>query len=318
MKTAISKKKTAWQVIRDFLLVAIGISFYVLAWVIFLVPNNLVGGGVSGISSIVQYATGIKMGYTYFAINAVLLIIGFRHLGPGFAVKTVFATILASVGLNLLQDVVPYEFIKAIAIDNGKLISTIIGGVLTGIGIGIAMQGGGSSGGTDIIALMASKHTTVSTGRMILWMDVAVILCSALVPSYLEDGSLMPFAEKITTVVYGLVMVTVNGVAIDFYLSGSRQSVQVMIMSKKYEEIADIITNDLHRGVTVLPAKGWYTKVDSHVLMVITRKTDTKMLLRYVKSVDPDAFLSITSATGVYGNGFDALRKVAFREDKKS
>ncbi len=315
----INNKQSIWQIIRDFLLVTVGISLYVLAWVLFLVPNNLVGGGVSGISSIVQYATGgfIKMGYTYFVINAILLIIGFKYLGPKFAVKTIFAIVLASVGLNVLQDLIPYSFIKSIAIDNGKLISTILGGLLTGVGIGIAMQGGGSSGGTDIIALMVSKHTTISTGRMILWMDVAIILASTFIPSYLPDGSLMPFAEKVTTVVYGLVMVSVNGVAIDLYLSGSRQSVQIFIMSKKYEEIADLITGELHRGVTVLPAKGWYTKTESHVLMVITRKTDTKVLLRYIKAVDPDAFLSIASVTGVYGNGFDEIKSSAFKSEKK-
>ena len=143
---------------------------------------------------------------------------------------------------------------------------------------------------------------------MILFMDVAIILSSLLVPSYTSDGTLMPWADKITTVVYGFILVVIVSTVLDLYLSGSRQSVQLFILSQKFDQIADAITNDLHRGVTVLDGKGWYTKNDVKVVMVITRKTDLNVLLKYINAIDSNAFVSVSSVTGVYGKGFDTIK----------
>ena len=303
--------KSVLRFIKEYALITLGILLYVLGWTLFLIPNNLVGGGVSGAASIIQYATHgtVKIGTTYFLVNAVLLVIGMFTLGKAFGGKTVYAVILASIGLNVLQGLIPEEITQILAVDNGKLMSTIMGGILVGVGIGMTMSQGGSSGGTDIIALVVNKYRNVSPGRMILWMDVVIILSSLVVPSYTAEGTLLPWPEKITTVVYGFILVVINSTVLDLYLSGSRQSVQVFVLSKKYEEIADLITNDLHRGVTVLDGKGWYTKNDTEVLMVITRRTDQSLLLRMIKSVDPDAFVSINSVTGVYGKGFDQIKE---------
>ncbi len=303
-------KKNVLTFFKEYSLITLGILLYVVAWAIFLVPNNLVGGGVSGVASIVQYGTNgfIKIGTTYFFINAILLIIALFVLGKSFGGKTVYAVIVASIGLNLLQDVIPREIVQALAVDNGKLMSTIMGGIMAGVGIGLTMSQGGSTGGTDIIALIVNKYRNVSPGRMILWMDVVIILSSMLVPSYTADGTLLPWTEKVTTVVYGFILVMVNSTVIDLYLSGSKQSVQLFILSSKYEAIADVITHDLHRGVTVLDGKGWYTKHSTEVLMVLTRKSDLSILLRTIKSIDPDAFLSVASVTGVYGKGFDSIK----------
>lgn len=301
-------KKSFWSVFKEYLILTIGISLYVVGWSVFLVPNNLVGGGVSGISSIIQYATGLKMGYTYFVTNAILLLIAIAIMGRGFGAKTIYAIVLASAGLNVLQIVMPPAIVDILSVQNGKLMSTIMGGIMSGIGIGMAMSVGGSTGGTDIIALIVNKYRNVSPGRMILLMDVVIIFSSLAVPSYTNDGSLIGFADKITTVVYGLILVTINGYTVDLYLSGSKQSVQVFIMSKKYEEIADAITNDLRKGVTILYSKGWYSKQESNIVMVITRKTDLNILLKYVKMIDQDAFLSVSSVAGVYGKGFDDIK----------
>lgn len=301
-------KKSFWTLLKEYTLLTIGILIYVGAWAVFLIPNNLIGGGVTGISSIVQYAVGIKMGYSYFFINAVLLATSFLILGTSFGGKTIYAIILASVGMNVLQGIIPPSIIETLAIQNGKLMSTIMGGIMAGAGIGMSISQGGSTGGTDIIALIVNKYRNISPGRMILAMDVVIILSSILVPSYTSSGDLVPFSEKITTIVYGLLLVTINGYVVDLYLSGSKQSVQLFILSRKYEQIADAITNEVHRGVTVLPALGWFTKKESHVLMVVARKTDLNFLLRYIKTIDNDAFLSVSSVTGVYGNGFDAIK----------
>ena len=301
-------KKSFWRSIKEYLVITIGLVSYVLGWTLFLVPNNLIGGGVTGIASIVQYATGIKIGYTYFVVNVGLLIAALFVLGKGFGGKTVYAIILASLGMNVMQAVIPEDIVTFLATDNGKLMSTIMGGILAGAGMGMTMSQGGSTGGTDIIALIVNKYRNVSPGRMILFMDVAIILSSLLVPSYTSDGTLMPWADKITTVVYGFILVVIVSTVLDLYLSGSRQSVQLFILSQKFDQIADAITNDLHRGVTVLDGKGWYTKNDVKVVMVITRKTDLNVLLKYINAIDSNAFVSVSSVTGVYGKGFDTIK----------
>ena len=283
---------------------------YVLGWTLFLIPNNLVGGGVTGLSSILQYATHgvINAGWSYGVINILLLIVALRLLGKSFGSKTIFAVVLASVGLSFLQKIIPQGIIQSLALENGKLMSTIMGGMLAGAGIGMTMSQGGSTGGTDIIALVVNKYRNVSPGRMILWIDVAIILSSLFFPSYMPDGSLMGWSDKITTVVYGFILVVVNSTVLDLYISGSRQSVQLFVLSDRFAEIADAVTNDLHKGVTVLDGEGWYTKQSRKVLMIITRKTELNIILRYIKSIDSNAFLSVSSVTGVYGKGFDTIK----------
>ena len=321
-------QKSLFTHIKEWLLVTLGILVYVTGWSIFLIPNNLIGGGVSGISSMIQYATNgtIQMGYSYFFLNAVLIIAAIVILGMGFGAKTIYAIILASVALRFLPGLIPVSIIKTLAIDNGKLLSVLMGGIMAGIGIGMSISNGGSTGGTDIIALIYTKYHNVSPGKVILFLDFIIIGSSIFVPSFVPEldpmtgqpvldaaGNpvtfRMPLAEKITTILYGLILVTVNSYVLDMYISGSQQSVQLFILSKEYEKIADAITHDMHRGVTVLDGKGWYTKQDTKVLMVITRKTDLNLMLRYIKQLDSNAFLSVSSVNGVYGKGFDSIKK---------
>ena len=249
-------KKTLFTNIKEWIMVTLGILIYTTAWSLFLIPNNLIGGGVSGISSMIQYAThgSIQMGYSYFILNAILVIAAMVVLGMGFGAKTIYAIILASVALRFLPGVIPATIIKTLAIDNGKLLSVLMGGLLAGIGIGMSISNGGSTGGTDIIALIYTKYHNVSPGKVILFLDFIIIGSSLLVPSFVtqldpETGLAvldsagnpvmfkMPFAEKITTVLYGLILVTVNSYVLDMYISGSQQSVQLFILSKNYERL---------------------------------------------------------------------------------
>ena len=312
-------KKTIWDVVKEYGVITLGLLAYSLGWTIFLLPNNLVGGGVSGFSAILYYATNIPMGYSYLAINAILLLIAVKILGTGFGGKTIYAIVMTSICLNIFPDLVPQEFVEEFAVSNGKLICTILGGIIAGVGIGISISQGGSTGGTDIIALLWCRYRNVSPGRVILVIDVIIILSSLLIPSYTESGELLPLAEKVAVAVYGLIMVTVCGYAVDVYLSGTKQSVQALIFTKKYEEMADAIAFDMNRGVTVLPAKGWFSKEDGYVLMVVTRRSDLNLLLKYVKSIDPDAFLSVANVMGVYGKGFDVIKvkTSSVKNDKK-
>lgn len=295
-------------ILREYGLVTIGVISYALGWSIFLLPNNLIGGGVSGFASILYYATGLSMGFTYFVLNVILLVVGTKILGTGFGGKTIYAIFMTSIMLSLMPKIIPSDFIHEFALSNGKLICTILGGVIAGFGIGLSISQGGSTGGTDIIALIWCKYSPASPGRVILIIDVVIIMSSLLFPSYTDSGEILPFAEKLAVVVYGLIQVTVSGYAVDLYLSGSKQSVQAFIFTKKVTEMADAIAFDMKRGVTVIPAKGWYSKEEKQVLMVVTRKSDLNLLLRYVKNIDPDAFLSVSTVMGVYGQGFDTIK----------
>jgi uncharacterized membrane-anchored protein YitT (DUF2179 family) len=310
-------KNSFWGTFKEYGLITLGLLAYALGWTIFLLPNNLVGGGVSGFAAIIYYATGIPLGYTYLVVNVVLLLIAIKILGTGFGGKTIYAIIMTGICLNVFPGLVPSEFINEFAVSNGKLICTVLGGIIAGVGIGISISQGGSTGGTDIIALLWCKFRNGSPGRVILIIDVLIILSSIMIPSYTESGELLPFSEKLAVVVYGLIQVTVSGYAVDLYLSGSKQSVQAFIFTKKYEEMADAIAFNMKRGVTVIPAKGWFSKEDVNVVMVVTRKSDLNLLLRYVKTIDSEAFLSVSSAMGVYGKGFDTI-KVKQKNDKKS
>ena len=303
------QEKNLMRAVKEYFLITLGILIYTSGWTIFLTPNNMFGGGVSGISAIIQFATGIKMGYTYFVINALLLLISLFIIGPSFGVKTVYAIFLASFCLNIEQTLIPTQFIQDIALSNGKLLCSIIGGSMAGFGIGMSISQGGSTGGTDIIALIVTKYRNVSPGKVILLMDVFIIAFSLLVPSYDSNGQALPFVDKFITAVYGMITVTVCGNVADLYLSGSRRSVQLFILSHEHVAIADMITTEFHRGVTVLDGQGWYTKQQASVLMVITRKTDVNILLRAIKRIDPDAFLSMSSVAGVYGKGFDSIKE---------
>ena len=301
-------KSSLSTLVKEYALVTVGVIAYALGWSIFLLPNNLIGGGVSGFASILDYAIGMPMGVTYFILNVLLLIVGTKILGTGFGGKTIYAIFMTSLMLSVMPKVIPADFIHEFALSNGKLICTFLGGIIAGFGIGLSISQGGSTGGTDIVALVWCRFHSASPGRVILIIDVVIILSSLLFPSYTETGELLPFTEKLAVVVYGLIQVTVSGYAIDLYLSGSKQSVQAFIFTKKVNEMADAIAFDMKRGVTVIPAKGWYSKEEKNVLMVVTRKTDLNLLLRYVKTIDPDAFLSVSSVMGVYGQGFDSIK----------
>jgi Uncharacterized conserved protein len=289
--------------IKAYVLISLGLLLYTSGWVIFLIPNQLVGGGVSGIGVLLYYASGFPVSYTFFIVNVILLAVALKILGRGFGVKTVYAIITATLCFEFLPQWIPQDFIQEVAIENGKLLSAIIGGVLSGLGIGLTFTQGGSTGGTDIVALIISKYRNISPGRMILWMDVVIISCSLLVSQEPSMGL------KLAIVIYGFILIGVVSYSIDLVLSGTKQSMQVFIFSGQYERIAERIAGEMQRGVSLLPAQGWFSKTESKVLLVIVRRTEINIVYRIVKEEDKDAFLSVGSVMGVYGKGFDAIRK---------
>ena len=289
--------------LKSYAIITVGLILYVLAWVVFIIPHQLVGGGVTGISAVIQYCTGFHVSYSFFIINGILLLIALKVLGPAFGVKTVYAMVVTTLLLRFLPMIIPQEFIQIIALDNGKLLSVIIGGMLSALGISLTFSQGGSSGGTDIVALMITKYRAISPGKILLILDIFIIGSSLIVPT---EGS---WGVRVANLVYGYVMAGVFSVALDLFVSGSKQSVQIFIFSKNFQKIADRITNDVHRGVTALDGKGWYTKTESTVLVVVARKQELKFLLTIIKEEDPQAFISVASVTGVYGSGFEVIKK---------
>lgn len=297
------EKNKVLSTLKSYAIITLGLILYVLAWVVFIMPHQLVGGGVTGISAVIQYCTGFHVSYSFFIINGILLLIALKILGPAFGVKTVYAMIVTTLLLRFLPMVIPQEFIQIIALDNGKLLSVIIGGMLSALGISLTFSQGGSSGGTDIIALMITKYRAISPGKILLILDIFIIGSSLIVPT---EGS---WGVRVANLVYGYLMAGVFSVALDLFVSGSKQSVQIFIFSKNFEKIADRITSDVHRGVTALDGKGWFTQSESTVLVVVARKQELKILLNLIKEEDSQAFISVASVTGVYGSGFDVIKK---------
>lgn len=296
------RAKTIFRGVKEYIIIALGLLIYSLGWSVFLIPNGLVGGGVTGISAIIYYMSGFPVSYSYLIINAVLLVIGIRILGKTFGVKTVYAVILVTIFLKFIPGIIPQELIDDIAIGNGKLLSAIIGGACAGAGIAITFTQGGSSGGTDIIALIINKYRNISPGRLILLMDIIIVASSLLIPT---DGSL---GSRVAIVIYGYVLISVVSYTIDLVLSGARQSIQIFIFSKNHEAIADKITS-MGRGVTVINAMGWFTKQEGKVLMVIVRRTEINYVFKVVRETDRNAFLSVGNVMGVYGQGFDEMKR---------
>lgn len=290
------KAKTIIDIARPYLVIAFGLLIFSIAWTAFLLPHQISGSGVSGIGAIVFYATGIPMGYTYFAINILFLVVAMKVLGAGFGIKTIYGIALGAAMLSVLQPLIPDQIVSE------KFMSAIIGGGLCGVGVGIIFTQGGSAGGTDIIALIVTKYRNTSPGRVILYCDVVIIGSSYFILTHLET------AQRIETMVYGFVTMAIQAYTIDAVLSGNRQSVQVFIFSRLYEQIADQITSRIKRGVTVIDGIGWYTRENQKVIITLVRKQEASALYRIVKEVDKNAFITTANVMGVYGKGFEEIK----------
>lgn len=290
------KSQVLFRHIRQYAIVAFGLLIFSIAWTAFLLPHQISGSGVSGIGAIIFYATGIPMGYTYFAINMVLLLVAFRILGPGFGIKTLFGIVVGALLLSVLQALMPEPAV------NDKFMSAMIGGGLCGVGLGIIFSQGGSTGGTDIIAMIVTKYRNMSPGRVILLCDVFIISSSYIVLTNLES------AQRIETMVYGFVTMAIQAYAIDAVLSGNKQSQQIFIFSKHYDQIADHITNTIGRGVTVIDGVGWYSKDSLKVIITLVKKNEASDVYRLVKEIDKKAFITVANVMGVYGKGFERIK----------
>ena len=276
----------------DYFLMTVGSVIFCMAWTSFLIPNGLASGGLTGLCTIIQYGTGIPVGLTYPIINIVLLVLGFLALGRAFGFKTIYVIAVTS----LLFDILP-EFPQLVVMMDEKLLVALVGAALESVGIGLVLLRGGSTGGTDIIAMLINKYWPVSPGRVYLYTDIFIITCLLFVPD-----------KGFVDMIYAFVVMLGFSFGVDYVLLGNKSSVQILVFSSKYQEIADHIINEVHRGVTALQSVGWYSQKESKVLLIIARKYQMNEVVNEIKSIDKRAFISVSTAMSVFGEGFEEVK----------
>ncbi|MGM9791860.1 MAG: YitT family protein [Candidatus Cryptobacteroides sp.] len=303
-----NRKKVLGQ-IRDMFWLTVACFIFAFAWEGFMIPNGLSAGGMMGLCTVLQYATGgvIQAQYSYIVVNAVLIIIAVLAMGIGFGFKTIYSIVVSTLAMQLLGGMeflhcLPGQFFYV----RETLLIPVIAGVLEGVGIGMVIRYGGSTGGTDIVALMINKYWPVSLSRAFLIMDFFIIALILFLPG-------KTFADMI----YGVVEIVLFSSVLDTVVAGQKSSYQLMVFSDHYQKIADHIINDLERGVTVLKAQGWYTKSDKNVLLILISKKELPNLMKEIKKTDPRAFMSVSPTSSVYGEGFEEI-KAGIPTNKKS
>lgn len=284
-----------YKILKSYFIISFGLFVYVFAWKAFLIPNEIVGGGATGVATVIYYLSGriIPVQYGFFAVNAVLVLVGIKILGTGFGFKTIYGIFFTFSMLAILPEP---EMITRSFVESDKLLCAILGGIVSGAGTAITFSQGGSAGGTDIIAWIVNKYRDISPGKIFLYSDLIIV------------GSSFFISWDFRTVVYGYVVMAVFSYSVDLLLSGSKQSVQILVFSNKFDEIATKINNDLHRGVTALHGTGWYSKEERRILVIMARKYELSTLYQIIKSVDDEALISVANVMGVFGRGFDPLK----------
>lgn len=283
-------KNKIWRTSKDYIFITFGMALFAFGFTAFILPEKVVIGGLAGIGTIVYFLTSIPVAITQYAINLALLAIAYKIVGKRFVIGTIYGATVISLFIGLFQPLFASGF------TDEPFMNIVIGGTLCGLGIGMTFVHNGSSGGTDIIAAMVSKHSNVTIGRTMLYTDVIIISSSFLL------------FHNIDKVVYGFVVLFLVSYMADMVVNTNRQAVQFTIFSKKWEEIATAINNEANRGCTVLTGMGWYSKSEVKMLIVMCRKIESVTIGRIIKSIDADAFVTQANVNGVYGKGFDELK----------
>ena len=296
--------------VKDYLILTVASFLFAFAWEGFMIPNGMSAGGMMGLCTIVQYATGgfIQAQYSYIVINAVLIIVAVLAMGIGFGFKTIYCIVVSSLAMGLVGSLdflhsAPGEFLFI----QERVLIPVFAGAIEAIGIGLILRYGGSTGGTDIISLMVNKYWPISLSMIYLVTDV--IICSLLL--FLPE-------KNFSDMCYGLEELVVFSLMIDIVVGGKRSSYQLLVFSEHYKEIADHIITNMDRGVTLLKAQGWYTKKDKDVLLILINQKELPSLTRVIKEVDPRAFMSISPTNNGYGEGFEEIKTgVSLKKKKK-
>ena len=279
---------------KDMFFITFGILMYAFGYTAFILPEHVVMGGVAGISALLFYAFKLPPGIAIWVLNLTMLVIAYRALSKQFVIRTVIGVTILSSLVGVLQPL--FEQYPVITPGEDKFMHVLIGGALGGAGLGIVFSHNGSTGGTDIIVALLNKYTRMSFGRAMQTCDICII-CS----SYFLFHSL-------ETIVYGVAFTLIASFVCDYVVNGTRQTVQFIIISKKYDAIADTINNSVHRGVTLIKGTGWYSKSDVQILIVLARKYESQDVFNLIKRIDPLAMVSQSVCQGVFGSGFDTIK----------
>lgn len=285
----------------DYFLMTVGSVIFCLAWTSFIIPNGLSSGGLTGFCTIIQYGTGIPVGWTYPILNILLLVLGFLTLGKGFGMKTIYVIALTS----LLFEILP-KFPSLVVLMDEKLLVAIVGAAMESVGLGLVLLRGGSSGGTDIVAMMVNKYWPVSPGRVYLITDIFIISCMLMVPG-----------KGLVDMIYAYVIMLGFSFGVDFVLLGNKSTVQILVFSSNYKAIADHIILNVRRGVTALESVGWYSQQSGKVLLIIARKYQMNEVINEIRDIDKKAFISVSTAMSVFGEGFEEV-KTGIKSKKKN
>lgn len=287
-----SSRKT-WNMLKDYFAIVFGLFLCAFGFAAFIIPSHVVTGGVTGIATIIYFMSNeaINIAVPNYGINVLLLVIAFRTVGKQFVWRTIVGATIFNVFLGILS-----QIFTAPLVEGQPFMNSIIGAVLCGTGLGTCFAHNGSSGGTDVIAAMVAKYSNISFGRMMLYCDLCII-----------SSSYFLFHEVDKTV-YGYVFLLINSLVADMAINRRTQGVQFMIVSERWKAIADGINREAHRGVTLLHGKGWYTKQDVEILLVVCRRYEMLKIQRIIKAVDPEAFISTANTHNVFGEGFDQMK----------
>lgn len=278
----------AWRVVRDYAGITVGLVLTALALDVFLVPNRLAAGGVSGLATVLHYTAGLPVGLVMVALNVVILLVGILTYGLSYGVKTLYGAFGVSVLVDILAPFVP-------KVTGDPMLATLYGGILSGIGIGIVFRFGGSTGGTDIVAQILARYSNIAVGKLFLIADGFVMLTAAV-------------AFGIKLALYGMISVFVMGWVIDLVQEGVSTEKVVYIMTDKHEEIAARVFAELDRGVTFFKSIGAYTGNERNTVFVVIERKQVDALVKIVRELDPRAFVIIHDAAEVLGHGFKPLR----------
>ena len=300
--------------VKDYFYITLGLMLYTFGFTVFLLPYQIVTGGVTGLAAVIYYGTNIPIYLSYFIVNAALLALALKILGLKFMVKTVYAIFMLSFFLALAQDwaMGPNGEMTQVLGKGQDFMSLIIGCCCTGVSLAVVFLHNGSTGGTDIIAAVVNKYHNISLGRVLIFVDFLIIGSSFFVFDAKPDYTTI---DAIRKVVFGLCTMVIENLMLDYVMNARRESVQFMIISKKYMEIANAIGTQMDHGVTILDGHGWYTGNEVKVLCILAKKTESTNIFRIVKIIDPNAFVSQSSVIGVYGEGFDEMKVKIKKKD---
>lgn len=285
-----STSKT-WVQFKLILPILLGTALYAFGLLYFIIPNQLMEGGVTGITVLLKYAFNISPSLTTLVVNIPLFLVGLKILGGRQMIYTGVGIGALTLFLWLFEKMIHLGWIKPLHTENDLLLAALYAGVTLGAGLGIVFRWGGTTGGSDIIARILNRKYGWSMGRVLLGIDFIIIGISLV---YIPK-------EKI---LYTLVAVFIASKVIDFIQEGAYSARAFMIISDHAPEIADLITRDMDRGVTLIPAIGAYSKQAKHVAYCVISRQEFRRLQTIVRSVDPRAFVIISDVHDVHGEGF--------------